>query len=294
MCWGFIQAEHGRDAGVGAVEHPGPFITAALSEDLGEHVLARGPLLMVFTRRHCVRRQVEDLEEFGPEWALDGAHRDETAIGAFIDLIERRTRVGHVRTRLVSPSALCPHPEGGGQLDRRAVHHGGVDHLAFAGSPGVDQRRRDAEGQQHSTATHVADQVQWGQRTFAGSPEVVEDTRDGDVVDVVARGLGKRSCLSPAGHACIHQAGIADQARVGADSEAFGDPRPESLGEDVRFVDQAQQRLAALFRLQIDFDRAAPPMRHVAARVGLRSATIVDRGALLRRHCALYTYHLSA
>ncbi|OEV23531.1 hypothetical protein AN220_24090 [Streptomyces nanshensis] len=63
---------------------------------------------------------------------------------------------------------------------------------------------------------------------------------------------GQRSVLAPAGHPAVDQPGVAGQADIGADAEAFGDAGPEPLHEHVGAFDQGERRAGSglLFEVQ--------------------------------------------
>ena len=52
--------------------------------------------------------------------------------------------------------------------------------------------------------------------------------------------------LAPAGHAPVHQPGVASQAVVGPETEPFGHARAEPFDQRVGLLDQAQHGVAAL------------------------------------------------
>ena len=149
-----------------------------------------------------------------------------------------------------------------------AVDHGRVDHLTLARRPRLEQGAGHAEGQEHAAAAEVAHQVERRHGLVAGPPDGVERAGQGDVVDVVAGGLGVGTALAPARHAAEHEAGVAGQAHVGTEAEALGHAGPEALDEGVGRLDQAEQGLDAVGVLEVDADRAPAPVQHVGRRVG--------------------------
>ena len=138
------QREHRRDAGVGAVEDRGPLVSGPGAEDRGE------PLRQLRPRATCRSGAGRSGSSARP---VPRAARRRTAarsaptetylaVGALVDVVEVGAGVEHVDAPLVLPRAHGHHPvhergEHGG-----AVDHGGVDHLALSGGPGLEQRRR--------------------------------------------------------------------------------------------------------------------------------------------------------
>ena len=97
-------------------------------------------------------------------------------------------------------------------------------------------------------------------------PIGLEGAGEGDVVDVVAGGLGVRAVLAPPGHAPVDELRVAGEAVVGADAEPLGDAGPEALHDDVGLLDQREHRLDAVGALEVDADRAAAAVEHVGRR----------------------------
>ncbi len=94
-----------------------------------------------------------------------------------------------------------------------AVGHRRVDDLTLAGRPRVEDAGADAEREHHPAAAHVADEVERHDRVTVRGPDRTERAREPDVVDVVARLLGQRALLAPAGHAAVHEPRVAREAR---------------------------------------------------------------------------------
>src|SRR5205823_6411463 len=98
-------------------------------------------------------------------------------------------------------------------------------------------------------------------RLAAGAAEVRERAREGDVVDVVARGLREGAVLAPPGHSAVDELRVAGQAHVRTEAQALGHAGPETLDERVGFLYESQYRFDAVRVFEIDADRA-PPARH--------------------------------
>lgn len=165
-----------------------------------------------------------------------------------------------------------------------AVGHGGVDDLALAGAGRADQGGGDAQGKQHSAATHVAEEIQRDGRVLVGGAERAQRTCHGDVVDVVTGSLGQRPVLTPAGHPAVDQLGITGQARLRAEAQALGDTGAEALDERVGAVDDGEDGLDARWVLEVEGDRAAAPVqdRVLGGGSGLGGAVDADDfGALV-------------
>lgn len=162
----------------------------------------------------------------------------------------------------------------------RAVHDGGVDHLAGAVGAGVVEGGEDAGDEVEGAARVVADQVGGDGRGCVGLADQAEGTGDGDVADVVAGAVGQRSVLAPAGHPAVDETGIALQARAGADAEPFGDAGAVPLHEDVGALHQFQDPGGAVLGLEVDQDGAlvavGEVLRRVEAEAGAAGAVHAD------------------
>src|SRR4249920_2012547 len=91
---------------------------------------------------------------------------------------------------------------------RRAVRDRGIDDLPLARSPRLQDAADDAECQHQTAAAHVAEEHRWRPGLSARSRAQRKGTRKREVVEVVARDLGQRSALTPAGHAAKNKARV--------------------------------------------------------------------------------------
>jgi hypothetical protein len=132
--------------------------------------------------------------------------------------------------------------------------------------PGFQQGGGDPEGEQHPAAAEVADEVHRGQRPLPRAPHLPQGARQRDVVDVVADRARERAVLPPAGHPAVDDARIAREAVVRAESQALGDPRPETLDETVGILHQVEDERPRVGVLEVDADRGARPVEEVPVR----------------------------
>ena len=159
---------------------------------------------------------------------------------------------------------------------RRAVDHGRVDHLALTRTRRLQEGGHHPERQQHSATAEVTDQVEWRHRRGVGASEPPQRARDGDVVDVVARGVGHRAVLTPARHAAIDQGAVAGPHLVGTDPEALGHPGTEALDQSVGLLGKGEHQLDRVGILQINADRRAGSIEQVPV-PGRGRRTLFDR-----------------
>src|SRR5689334_10825388 len=106
MARGFGEGQYRSDARVSPGEVRGPLVAGTGGEDLGEGLLERGPCRWVASNGKLRLVQPETVEQRDVELPLDRTDRDELSVGARVDLIERRPRVGEVHARLVTPLSL--------------------------------------------------------------------------------------------------------------------------------------------------------------------------------------------
>jgi hypothetical protein len=218
-------------------------------------------------RRQVFTLQARLLQQLRVELRLDRADRDVLAVPGLVHVVEMRTGVQHVGAAFGLPPAALQRPVEDRHERRRSVHHRGVDDLAATRLRALDQRARDAEGQQHPAAAEVADQVERRHRGLAAAADRVEGSRQGDVVDVVAGGLRQRPLLPPAGHAPVHQARVPPEADLGPEPQPLHHARPEALQQCVGPIDQAQHGGQGLGALEVDGDAAAAPGQEVQRRI---------------------------
>jgi hypothetical protein len=79
-----------------------------------------------------------------------------------------------------------------------------------------------------------------------------EGTGQGHVIDVVSRRLGVRSILAPSGDSGVHQAGIAVEADIRAQTKTLGDTGTIPFQENVGPVNQPERSGHAIGMLQVD------------------------------------------
>src|SRR5690606_38031295 len=137
--------------------------------------------------------------------------------------------VEHVHAAAVLPQAAAQESvDEGGQVGG-AVHDGGVDDLAAAARPRLQEGGQDADHEVHAAAREVAEQVHRDLRGAAGAADGVQGAGDGDVADVVPGGVGQGALLPPAGHPPVDELRVAGEAVVRADAEPLGDAGPAAL-----------------------------------------------------------------
>src|SRR5262249_45409747 len=89
------QVEHGRHAGVRALEHLRPLVARALTEDLGETLLELWPTLAI-PLRELVRAQLEACEQLSVELRLERSDGHVATVGRLVHLVKMRAAVEHV------------------------------------------------------------------------------------------------------------------------------------------------------------------------------------------------------
>ncbi|MCY1526140.1 hypothetical protein D9M68_611450 [compost metagenome] len=115
----------------------------------------------------------------------------------------------------------------------------------------------------------------------------MQQAREGDVVEVVARRGCQRAALAPAGHAPVDQLRVALQADIRAEPQALHDARAEALDQHIGTVDQLQQDLVGPRLARVDDDTAPPAPQQTAVRIEKSSRMAVDTDHLrthVRQH----------
>ena len=201
----------------------------------------RRPLGAVHLSRQVLSGEARLLHQFGVELRLDRTDRNVLPVLRLVDLVEVRSGVEHVGAALLAPPAGLLRAVDDRHQRRHPVHHRGVDHLPLAGRGALDQGAHDPVGHQHAAAAEVADQIEGRQRRLAGPTDVRQDAGQGDVVDVVAGGVGQGPVLAPARHARVDEARVALEADVGAETQPLHYARAEALDQHVGLLDQTKQ-----------------------------------------------------
>ena len=218
----------------------------------------------------------DETQQLRVELGLDGPDRDELGVGGLVDVVEVGAGVEDVGAGLFTPQAHRDERVDHRHQHRGAVDHGRVDDLPLPRPPRLDERARHTEREEHAPATEVADHVQWRHGALALAGEAVQRAGQRDVVDVVARGLRQRPVLAPARHAPEDESGVAGEALVGPEAQAFHDPRPEPFDERVGLLDESKHSGDAVGVLEVDGNRATPTVQHVARRVARTGSGTVD------------------
>ncbi len=212
---GLVHREDGRKADLVALEELDPLVARA-GEEQPRHVrLQTGPRRLVHLGRRVEldAERTEPRDQLGVELWLVARDRDPSAVSGLVHAVEVRAAVEQVRAALIGPEPHRAEADEDAHLHRRAVHHRGVDHLAAARGPALDQRGEDAEREEQPAPAEVADEVEGRDRWPACHADVREHAGERDVVDVVPGVVGERPVLSPSGHAAVHEARIARAAR---------------------------------------------------------------------------------
>ena len=269
------QAQHRGDAGVGALEAGGPVVARSGGEDLAEPCRQPGPggaVVLV----PALARQPQPGHQGGEELRLDRPDGDKAPVGAGVAAVERGAAVEQVGAAHVAPDTA-----GAPGVDQRhlaggSVQHGGIDHLALAGPPGLDQRRQHAEGEEQPAAAEIADQVQRRQGRSVRRSHRPQYAAERDIVDVVPGAAGQRPLLPPAGDAAVDQARVQRQRRVRPQPQLFHHAGAQPLDQPVGSPDQAARQVQVVRRLQIQRDRPAAAMHHRTAAI-LHQRAPIDR-----------------
>ncbi|MCY1361398.1 hypothetical protein D9M69_480640 [compost metagenome] len=224
------------------------------------------------------------LQQQPVEARLQRAHRNEAAIGATIGGVP----VGPVEHAV---AALLGHLAVGLGAEQQVLHMGAavdyrrIDHLALPRGAGMHQCGQQADGQIERPTADIAHQAGRRQRRLARLAGVPEGAGQGDVIEVVAGGLGQRPLLAPAGHAAIDQPGIERQAHVRPQAQALHDAGAHAFDQRIAVLRQLQHGANALGTLQVDADGA------LAALVE-RAGPHIDFFA--RLFAALHQHHIGA
>ncbi|MOA05709.1 hypothetical protein D3C78_1253190 [compost metagenome] len=168
---------------------------------------------------------------------------------------------------------------------RSAVADGRVHYLALPRLLYLEQRGKNAGQQEHRTAAHIPHQVQGRRRRTVGVAHGVQQAREGDVVEVVARRGCQRAALAPAGHAPIDQLRVACQADIRPQPQALHDPRAEALDQHIGTVDQLQQYLIGPGLARVDDDTPPPTPQQTAVGAEKPSRMAIDTNHLRAHVC---------
>ena len=167
-----------------------------------------------------------------------------------------RAAVEKILVAAFGPAAHGGHVEEHRHQRGRAVAHRGVDHLALAGFRRFQQRREHADHEIERAAAEIADEVERRHRLLLRADRG-ERAGDGDVVDVVAGGVGERAFLAPAGHAAVDQLRVAREHDIGAEPEPLHHAGPETLDQRIGAGEQVEHLRDRRLVLQVELDDLA-------------------------------------
>ena len=188
------------------------------------------------------------LEQFGIELRLDCADADLLAVLAGIAAVEMR--------RSAKQSCAALHrAQGAVRLAVKEAHQagdaiddGGIHHLPLAARLPFEQRGKDAHRAIHRTAAEIADEVLRRHRQFATLADGIQCAGNGNVIEIVPRGLRQRTFLSPTGHAGIDEARIGFEHGIRAKAQPLHHPGAvtfdQHVGMSERFLDEGLPVLA--------------------------------------------------
>jgi hypothetical protein len=175
-----------------------------------------------------------------------------------------------------------------GHQRQYAIGHGRIHYLTLARAFGLPQCGQHTHEQVQAAAAVVAHEVEWRHRRAVLRTDRIQRAADGDVVEVVARGLCERTLLSPAGHAAVDDAGVARQHRIGPEAQALHHAWPVALDEHVGALQQAPDPLVFGGILQVGLHHRAAAAGEVVALAEPPSGTVDghDVGAHVRQEHA--------
>jgi hypothetical protein len=252
----FVKGQHRRETGVAAFEQRTPFVTRAGKHQGLDGLAHLGPEPAVVLALDETRVQADEYRQFGKKLRLQRAQRDVQAVGRLVGVVERRAAVEQVVAARPAPLAAGLQAiEDRGQRGA-AVHHGGVDHLAAAGTLALEECSHDAKGQVERSAAVVANQVERRHRPAAVRADGVQGAAECDVVQVVPGRARQRASLTETRHAANHQARVPGVADIRAQAQTFQHAGAETFDQHVGAVQQAQRGVAPGRRLQVQCHRA--------------------------------------
>ena len=149
---------------------------------------------------------------------------------------------------------------------RGTIHHRRVHHLPLARALAFQERGQDAHDQVERPTAEVGDEVERRNGRRAGSPNRVERSCDGQIVDVVPRGARQRPLLTPPRHAPVDEPRVPLEALLWPEPETLRDPRAEPFDKHIGPLHQLQDRVASRCSLEVERDRASPAVQHLEAR----------------------------
>ena len=137
---------------------------------------------------------------------------------------------------------------------RGCLQEAGLDHRTRGTGGNGACRRQHAGDQVQGRTAEVGDEVQRRNGTLR-RPDRSEDARQRQSVDVVACRRRSLAHVPPTAAAPDHQARKALVQVGGRQAESLQGARPKTFQEDVRPLQQREQRLSALLCLEVQRDR---------------------------------------
>ena len=166
-----------------------------------------------------------------------------------------------------------------------SVDHCGVDHLTAARPLRLKEPANDSVGEEHSTATEVADEIEWGDRARSTTGDVRKCATESDVVNVVAGCLGVRAGLAPSGHSTEDEFRIALVTHIGADTESLHHARPKTFNQSVGSFDEVEKNRNTFRVFEVEGDALSTPQQHITYR---------SRRSGFHRLCSIDTNHFGS
>ena len=193
------------------------------------------------------------------ELGLNRSQRDETAIG---------TRIGVVERRIVKRAGLCTvdlsartYPLRERAQHGHDVHNGRIHHPPWATGTHRQQCAGDAERQTQRPA-RVAHHGGWDHGRLPVATGQRQQPGERHIVQVVPGRLGQWPALAPAGHAPVHQPGVAGCARLRPQPQALHHTGAVALDQGIGSGNQIHRPRHPLRCFQVHgFDVFAPAQR---------------------------------
>ena len=102
---------------------------------------------------------------------------------------------------------------------------------------------------------------------MAAATNMGQDTRDGDVVQIVTGHAREWTFLSPTCQSAVDESGIYFEAIVGTKTTSLHDPRPKTFDEDVCVSTKFENHLPTGLFTNVDHHAGATSPQHISARL---------------------------
>lgn len=196
-----IHIKNRKDTGIECLEYLAPISLILLKEFFLKSFFESRPPISGLTI--CKIIQFHGPNEFAEEFRLKRGNAHEPAIPTAITAIKRNVTGQEVLSSTHFEIPIFPDSREEGHEICNPVDNSGIDYLPFVRPRALEQCGSDTSNEKHRSATEIADKVERYRRRRIARSHLRQNTRQTDIIQIMASTLRQGTCLPPTGHSTV-------------------------------------------------------------------------------------------